>query len=175
MKLSFIFSFFLLSMCGSCKMVPNQFIITMNGVYSKKQKIIEFSISQFKIDGFDENGIRPKNHEELMRYCCKLKSSKHNIKNVLFKDTANYFWERCKLDTSLVSNSSLSLQQKIDLIKIKERKNPGLNLSNYKIPFQIEKGFVYQIFGLPNFEGSYYFYIDSSNKLKVQYQDGGPF
>lgn len=173
MKLLFLFSFFLLFMGVSCKKMPDQFTITENGVYSKKHKIIQFSISQFKKDGIDENDIRPKNHDELMRYCCKLKSSNYNIKAVLFRDTTNYLWELCKLDTSLVSNSTLSLQQKIDLVKLIEQKN--FDLSNYKIPFQIEKGFVYQIFGLPNFEGSYYFCTDNSNKLKVQYQDEGPF
>jgi hypothetical protein len=154
-------------------MLPNEFMITEKGVNSKKRKIIQFSISQFKSDSFNDNDIRPKNHEELMRYCCKVKSSQSRIKNVLFKDTTNYFWEFCKLDTSMVSNSALSMQQKIDLIKIREHKN--INLHNYKIPFQIEKGFVYQIFGLPDFEGSYYFCIDNFNKLKVQCQDQGSF
>lgn len=43
-------------------------------------------------------------------------------------------------------------------------------------PFIVERGFVYQAFGLCDINGSYYFCIDSvTNKFVVQYQDAGPW
>ena len=172
MKLLFIFFVFILA---SCKDLGNLYTITRYGVYSKYHKISHFSISQFKLEYLDKNDIRPKNHVELMRYCCDIKPSLNKLKKVLFRDTSNYFWEYCKLDTSFVTNNSLSFKQKIDLIKLHEQQNNDLDLIKYKLPFQIEKGFVYQIFGLPDLDGSFYFCIDSSNKFIVQYQDAGPF
>ncbi len=41
---------------------------------------------------------------------------------------------------------------------------------------KIERGFVYQVFGLCDVEGSYYFCKDSvGDKLIIQYQDAGPW
>jgi hypothetical protein len=43
-------------------------------------------------------------------------------------------------------------------------------------PLEIEQGFVYQVFGLCDVDGSYYFCLDSlTNRLIVQYQDAGPW
>jgi len=43
------------------------------------------------------------------------------------------------------------------------------------LPFIIKKGFVYQIFGLPDLDGSYYFRLDADDKLIVQFSDSGPW
>ena len=160
----------LLIVFNGCNSASQQYLITMNGIYSKEIGIQQFSISQFKAGKFDSTDIRPKDHTEIMRYCCSIRPGKTEKMSVLFKDTLDYKWEYCKLDTSLVdSNYNGSTVTSSTGNEI-----PNTNLS-ISLPFRIEKGYVYQIFGLTGVNGSFYFSLNNENELFIQFHDQGPF
>lgn len=160
-----------------CKYSSNSFQITVDGVFSKSRIITQFSISQYKIDSENLDDIRPNNHTELMRYCCELKANRSGSKKIQFKsDNSKYRWSLCKLDTSIVVNDSLnalSFEDKLKHLKERNKFENHIPHDEMKLPFVIKKGFVYQIFGLPDLDGSYYFRLDSDDKLIVKFFDNG--
>ncbi len=171
---------FIFYVCLSgCTAREKLYQITVDGVTSRSKTITEFSISQFKKDHLDESDIRPNEHNELMRYCCKLSVENKGKKMVFFgKDTPNYTWSLCKLDTSLAmvdSLSNLTVLQKLSRLKSRDSLKISINDENLKLPFVVQNGYVYQIFGLEKMEGSYYFCFNSEGKLIIQFVDKGPW
>jgi len=162
-----------------CGYTSNSYQIKKDGVFSKKSIITQFSISQFKMDHKILDDIRPNEHTELMRYCFELKDDRKGNKGVLFKTGgSNHRWTLCKLDTTIIANDSLnnlSFGEKLKYIKERDKLRTDSPSNDFPLPFAIQNGYVYQIFGLPNLKGSYYFCLDSDNKLLVQYEDGGPW
>ena len=152
-----IFFFIFLSQAYSCSLAPPD---------------------RYEIDITD---IRPNNRNEVTRYCCSLNKNSKSSKEILFSNlNKNYKWSLCELDLSIVENDSLnalSIEEKLEYTKRRELLESRVKDSVTKgsLPFTIQKGFVYHVFGLCNIEGSYYFCLDSTNKLLVQYQDGGPW
>jgi hypothetical protein len=162
-----------------CKYSSSFFQITKDGVFSNSRIITQFSISQYKIDSENLDNIRPNNHKELMRYCCVLKAYRSGSKKILFKsDNPRYRWSLCKLDTSIVANDSLNaltFEDKSRYLEERAKFEKHIPEEEMTLPFIIKKGFVYQIFGLPDLDGSYYFRLDSVDKLIVQFFDSGPW
>jgi len=171
--------------CMSCKYVikpSHLYSIDKNGVASKSGCTIEtMSISQFNRDHNNFNDIRPNNHNEVTRYCCWLNNNSKGSSKISFSMTnRHYSWFLCKPDESILENDSLNnltVREKLEYIKRKELLEPDNKnyLHQESLPFKIKKGYVYQIFGLCDVEGSYYFCLDANNKLIVQYFDSGPW
>jgi len=178
MRLFLLLFCFAIFMTG-CKYSSSSFQITKDGVLSKSRIITQFSISQYKIDSENLDDIRPNNHSELMRYCCELKNNRSGSKIILFKsDDSRYRWSLCKLDTSVVTNDSLNaltFEDKFRYFEERTKFEKRIPEKEMTLPFIIKKGFVYQIFGLPDLDGSYYFRLDSDDKLIVQFFDSGPW
>jgi len=139
------------------------------------------SISQLNLDHSNLNDIRPNAKNEVTRYCCWLnKNSKGSSSISFWKANSNYRWFLCKWDMSIIENDSLNnltLQEKLDYTKRMEQIR--LKDKNFvhrdSFPFIIQKGYVYQVFGLCDVEGSFYFCLDSTDNLIVQYVDRGPW
>lgn len=179
MKFIIFFIWFFIVLSG-CQDSSSTYRIKIEGVYSQRGSITNFSISQFNIDHEQLDDIRPHSHIELMRYCCELRTSKNGSKHVLFSpmDTINYDWFLCKLDTSIVSNDSLNnltFEEKLRYLHSRDRDQNIIRDNNLHLPFTIRKGYVYQIFGLRNLDGSYYFRLGPNNTLIVQFFDRGPW
>lgn len=148
------------------------------GLSSKNSGVESFSISQFKSDSQSKEDIRPVNHTEVMRFCCEVKKGKKALRRVLFSDTSNYRWSLCLLDTSIVTNDSLnklSDEEKRRYIKEQNIANGLKGKSDFQIPFVIQRGYVYQLFGLDNLDGSFYFRLSDQGDLKVQFFESGPW
>lgn len=164
---------------AGCQDPAKSYSITIQGVFSKNAAIDHFSISQFKLDHQDLRDIRPKSHSELMRYCVDLKEKSLAQKIVLFdKSESDYQWTLCKLDTSLLANDSLSrlpFEEKLKYLNAREQSNKSSVNRTILFPFAVRKGYVYQIFGLPDIHGSYYFCLSADDKFLVQYVDQGPW
>ncbi len=178
-----IFFFIFLSQAYSCSLAPpDRYEIDITGIKSRTECTIEnLSISQYYRDNNSLDDIRPNNRNEVTRYCCSLNKNSKSSKEILFSNlNKNYKWSLCELDLSIVENDSLnalSIEEKLEYTKRRELLESRVKDSVTKgsLPFTIQKGFVYHVFGLCNIEGSYYFCLDSTNKLLVQYQDGGPW
>lgn len=171
---------FFLGLClVGCQQALDIYQIKIDGVFAKSTIITQFSVSEFKMDHADLTDIRPKEHTELMRYCCYLKNGAKGDNKVLFNmDNLNYRWSLCKLDTHIVESDSLnklSFEEKLKYLNETDQYKNDKLVDGVTLPFQIRKGFVYQIFGLPNLEGSFYFLLNSNNKLIVQFVDKGPW
>lgn len=176
MRLFILLLCFTIFMTG-CKYSSSSFQITKDGVFSKSRIITQFSISQYKIESENLDDIRPNSHTELMRYCCELKANKSGSKKILFKsDNSRYRWSLCKLDTSIVTNDSLNaltFEDKSRYLEERTKFEKRIPKEEMALSFIIKKGFVYQIFGLPDLDGSYYFRLDSDDKLIVKFFDNG--
>ena len=164
---------------GGCQSREKAYKISKEGVFSNHTIITQFSISQFPMDHLNTDDIRPHSHVETMRYCCELKKNQHGKTKIIFAtNDSNYRWNLCKLDMSLIENDSLnnlSFEAKLQYLKERNRHRTYVPSDHFRLPFQVDKGYVYQIFGLPNLEGSYYFRLDSDDKLLVQFVDMGPW
>ncbi|HEY6437643.1 MAG TPA: hypothetical protein VIY47_13710 [Ignavibacteriaceae bacterium] len=182
MKNTIIFFILLCLSCNHSLPPSERFTVDINGVTSRTGCVIEtMSISQYNVDHNNLNDIRPNNRNEITRYCCWLKNdSKGSTKISFLNASPNYRWYLCKLDMSILENDSLNgLSEQEKLAYIKREEIIALRDKNYvhrdSFPFIIQRGYVYHMFGLCNIEGSYYFRLDATNKLIVQYQDGGPW
>lgn len=161
-----------------CKSSLNPVKITKEGIFFDDRVINQFSISQFKDDSKSLSDIRPNNHTEVMRYCCELKAGGKGNNKVLFKDdNSMYRWRLCLLDTSNVKHNGVNPTAFTDSSKVLEEINKFKEHVGKEIilPFTIEKGYVYQLFGIPDIEGSYYFRIKADGELIVQFFDNGPW
>ena len=176
---SLLHTFLFLLILSGCQSPSGNYKITSEGVFSKKYTITQFSISQFILDHDNLEDIRPIDHTELMRYCCELLKETNGEKNVFFNsDNSQYRWSLCRLDTTLITNdslNSLSLKDKLEYINQKDSLITFNLNDDFRLPFIIMPGYVYQIFGLPKLEGSYYFCLNSENKLLIQFADKGPW
>ena len=180
MKKLFVILFFFVA-CNVTLGPSERYIIDRTGIKSRTGCILEnISISQYKRDHDNLNDIRPININEVTRYCCSLNENSKGGDEIYFlKATPNYQWYLCKLNTNIVENDSLNnlpLQEKLQYIKRMEL--AMISDKNYihrdSFPFNIQQGYVYRVFGLCDIEGSYYFCLDGSNKLVIQYFDKGP-
>lgn len=173
----FLMQFFLIILIVHCGDKGNSTRVTVDGVYSFHQ-ITQFSISKFKRNNESLTDIRPENHEEIMRFCCDLKD-KHKPATFVFfnmSDT-NYSWHLCKLNTSLIENDSLrslSFEEKLKFLQTDTTYNKTPFVKQ-QLPFVIETGYVYQLFGIRDLNGSLYFCLNNSGKLLVQFVDKGPW
>lgn len=167
-----------LVLCG-CYYGQDRYVLTAEGVYSKSAPIRQFSITQYPIDHDGMDDIRPMSHVEVMRYCCELRPNRNPSRRVLFSsaDGRNYRWSLCKLDTSIISNDSLNSLSFEEKLKYADRKKADRSPidQRFNLPFNVKRGYVYQIFGLKNLNGSFYFRLDSNNRLVVQFFDNGPW
>lgn len=178
-----IFAFcFLLIDCRFVLPEHKRYTIDKSGIKSRTGCMIEnMSISQYNRDTSYTSDIRPKDRNEVTRYCCWLNKDYKGSNYISFsKPTLSYRWYLCKPDMSILENDSLnSLTLKEKLAYLEEKEKRALVDKNYlhkdSFPFIIQKEYVYKVFGLCNVEGSYYFCLDSNNKLIVQYQDRGPW
>ena len=164
---------------SSCQYGLDRYTITPDGIYSKSGPIREFSITQYPIDHDGMEDIRPLSHFEVMRYCCELRPNRSPSKRVFFSsnDGRTYRWSLCKLDISIIANDSLNNLPFEEKLKYADRKKADRSTidQSVNLPFNIEQGYVYQIFGLKDLDGSYYFRLDSNNRLIVQFFDRGPW
>lgn len=171
---NYILLFVMLFGCST----KDNYSIERFGLSSKYGEIVSFSISQFKSDSESLEDIRPINHTEVMRYCCEVKKSKNASSHVFFSDTSNYNWSLCLLDTSIVTNDSLnnlSDGEKLKYIQMQNIKNSFVGASDYRIPFIVQKGYIYQLFGLNDLEGSFYFRLSDKGDFEVQFYESGPW
>jgi hypothetical protein len=131
------------------------------------------------MDHEDLSDIRPSTHVELMRYCCEIQMGGKGERTVFFKmNNTNYRWTLCKPDLSILTNDSLNhltFKEKLAFVQKQDSTKHEISSIHRQLPFQVEKGYVYQIYGFPNLEGSYYFCLSSGNELVVQYVDAGPW
>lgn len=180
MKNLLVILYFFLA-CNDTLSPPERYIIDRTGIKSRTGCILEnISISQYNLDHDNFKDIRPINRNEVTRYCCSLNENSKGSDEISFlKATSNYRWYLCKLNTNIVENDSLNnlpLQEKLEYIKRMELAT--ISDKNYvhrdSFPFNIQQGYVYRVFGLCDIEGSYYFCLDSLNKLVIQYFDRGP-
>lgn len=182
MKIWLLFFILTCLNCNYSLALSERYTIDINGIKSRTGCTIEnMSISQYSRDHNNLEDIRPNNINEITRYCCWLnKDAKGSDEVSFWKSNSNYRWYLCKLDMSILENDSLNalpLQEKLVYIKKMEmiKSNNKNHAQRDSFPFNIQKGYVYRVFGLCDIEGSYYFCLDSTNKLIVQYQDGGPW
>jgi len=169
----------------SCKLVlppSERYTITQKGIRSKTGcQITNMSISKFRRDDESDSDIRPKDRNEITRYCCWLKNGRRGKRRISFLEAdGNYSWYLCKLDMSILESDSLnSLTLTDKLAYSKKMELEAIKDKNYvhrdSFPLIVQKGYVYQVFGLCDVDGSYYFCLDANGKLIVQYKDAGPW
>jgi len=117
-----------------------------------------------------QKGIRSKTGCKLTNMSIsQFKRDDVSLEDIRPKTKIEIYRYNCEIKEGFIGSSFISF----------EKNNKGYNWSPVKagnVPIIIEKGYVYQVFGLCDLEGSYYFCLDStSQKLIVQYQDAGPW
>ena len=171
------FTFFLIVVLfGNC--TKPRVSIEVDRITTTNRPVDFFAISQFKRDHLDLIDIRPKKHIEVMRYCCEAKENRPRSKTVYFADTLNFRWSLCKLDTSYVTVETLnetSLKKVITETDIILKLPTNNQNAYFKLPFSIDSGYVYQIFGLNDLNRSCYFCLDEEKNIVIQFFEKGPW
>ncbi len=169
---------FLALVTFSCKTFiakENRYDINLTGICSRTFcKMETMFIYVYPKDSIlNEKDIRPTNRKEINTIKCEIKNGMSASSCISFASKqSNYNWYY--LDFGILENDSLNaLSEKEKLKYVADRERKNFKDSSYKkpFPFVVEQRYVYEVAGLCSVNGSYFFCLNSENKIIKQFQE----
>ena len=170
-----IFSFLVvitivLSACGESEKVNKGPYDLSEAEITSKKSIERLTVAQIDVSEISPEGI-PVRFREHARFCCEVKPNSSAKKRIDLKsENEAYRWFLCNLNTRFAEDDSLknlSIKEKLAIVDVGEVKYLD------KLPFDLNSGEWFQVFGLADVDGAYYVRMDENEGFVVKYYEGG--
>ena len=144
---------------------------------SGEKGIFSFSIAKLDVQQLNNLGF-PGTFTETDRVTCRLENGTKAKKIFFHKENAGYVWYKSSPNYDFENNDSLNKLSTSEILEFLKKEGVLKNAHKNRyltIPFELESGNWYHLFGLNDIEGSYFIYVNKDRTFKTYYFDGGPY